>query len=141
MVYEGIAPSGWTCIAYDTADANGKTAAILTIRNNGTEKVLYGIDWNDQNARVYGFLEAGETKEVRVENASAAAPSTSLSTACLRRKRSHRLPEKDSYSGNVDILSLVYADGPAPVVPSDSAWTGAAIYTVSEKDGITNVTL
>lgn len=140
VVYEGIAPSGWTCIAYDTADANGKTAAILTIRNNGTEKVLYGIDWNDQNARVYGFLEAGETKEVRVENASASGPINFFIDSCYDANDPTRLPEKDSYSGNVDILSLVYADGPAPVVPSDSAWTGAAIYTVSEKDGITNVT-
>ena len=140
VVYEGIAPSGWTCIAYDTADANGKTAAILTIRNNGTEKVLYGIDWNDQNARVYGFLEAGETKEVRVENASASGPINFFIDSCYDANDPTRLPEKDSYSGNVDILSLVYADGPAPVVPSDSAWTGAAIYTVSEKDGVTNVT-
>lgn len=140
VVYEGIAPSGWTCIAYDTADANGKTAAILTIRNNGTEKVLYGIDWNDQNARVYGFLEAGETKEVRVENASASGPINFFIDSCYDANDPARLPEKDSYSGNVDILSLVYADGPAPVVPSDSAWTGAAIYTVSEKDGVTNVT-
>ena len=140
VVYEGIAPSGWTCIAYDTADANGRTAAIITIRNNGTEKVLYGIDWNDQNARVYGFLEAGETKEVRVENASASGPINFFIDSCYDANDPARLPEKDSYSGNVDILSLVYADGPAPVVPSDSAWTGAAIYTVSEKDGITNVT-
>ncbi len=140
VVYEGIAPSGWTCIAYDTADANGKSAAILTIRNNGTEKVLYGIDWNDQNARVYGFLEAGETKEVRVENASASGPINFFIDSCYDANDPTRLPEKDSYSGNVDILSLVYADGPAPVVPSDSAWTGAAIYTVSEKDGVTNVT-
>ncbi|PWM51036.1 MAG: hypothetical protein DBX60_07855 [Bacillota bacterium] len=140
VVYEGIAPSGWTCIAYDTADANGKTAAVLTIRNNGTEKVLYGIDWNDQNARVYGFLEAGETKEVRVENASASGNINFFIDSCYDANDPTRLPEKDSYSGNVDILSLVYADGPAPVVPSDSAWTGAAIYTVSEKDGVTNVT-
>ena len=140
VVYEGVAPSGWTCIAYDTADANGRTAAIITIRNNGTEKVLYGIDWNDQNARVYGFLEAGETKEVRVENASASGPINFFIDSCYDANDPTRLPEKDSYSGNVDILSLVYADGPAPVVPSDSAWTGAAIYTVSEKDGITNVT-
>lgn len=140
VVYEGIAPSGWTCIAYDTADANGKTAAILTIRNNGTEKVLYGIDWNDQNARVYGFLEAGETKEVRVENASASGNINFFIDSCYDANDPTRLPEKDSYSGNVDILSLVYADGPAPVEPSDSAWTGAAIYTVSEKDGVTNVT-
>lgn len=140
VVYEGIAPSGWTCIAYDTADANGKTAAILTIRNNGTEKVLYGIDWNDQNARVYGFLEAGETKEVRVENASASGPINFFIDSCYDANDPARLPEKDSYSGNVDILSLTYEEGPAPVVPSDSAWTGAAIYTVSEKDGVTNVT-
>ena len=140
VVYEGIAPSGWTCIAYDTADANGKTAAILTIRNNGTEKVLYGIDWNDQNARVYGFLEAGETKEVRVENASASGPINFFIDSCYDANDPARLPEKDSYSGNVDILSLVYADGPAPVVPSDSAWAGAAVYTVSEEDGVTNVT-
>ena len=140
VVYEGIAPSGWTCIAYDTADANGKTAAILTIRNNGTEKVLYGIDWNDQNARVYGFLEAGETKEVRVENASASGPINFFIDSCYDANDPSRVPEKDSYSGNVDILSLTYEEGPAPVVPSDSAWTGAAIYTVSEKDGITNVT-
>ncbi len=140
VVYEGIAPSGWTCIAYDTADANGKTAAIITIRNNGTEKVLYGIDWNDQNARVYGFLEAGEAKEVRVENASASGPINFFIDSCYDANDPSRVPEKDSYSGNVDILSLTYEEGPAPVVPSDSAWTGPDIYTVSEKDGITNVT-
>ena len=140
VVYEGVAPSGWTCIAYDTADANGRTAAIITIRNNGTEKVLYGIDWNDQNARVYGFLEAGETKEVRVENALASGPINFFIDSCYDANDPTRLPEKDSYSGNVDILSLTYEEGPAPVVPSDSAWTGPDIYTVSEKDGITNVT-
>ena len=77
---------------------------------------------------------------MRVENASASGPINFFIDSCYDANDPTRLPEKDSYSGNVDILSLVYADGPAPVVPSDSAWTGAAIYTVSEKDGITNVT-
>ena len=138
VTFDNISPTAWSCLAYD-ASSGGKTVAVLTLRNNGSEKVLYGIDWNSEANRQYGFLEAGETKEVRLENASASGVINFFLDSCYDANDPSRLPDKEEYSGDVDIVSLTYEEGDTPVVPVTPGWAGAAVYTVSEKDGITNV--
>lgn len=68
----------WCCVAYainGTAEGNTLT---IQLKNNGEEKVLYGIDWNDANARKYGYIEPGATAEIKLQNAAMTGPGQSL---------------------------------------------------------------
>ena len=138
VTFDNISPTEWSCLSYDASATDGNNVAVLTIRNNGEEKVLYGIDWNNEAGRQYGFLEAGETKEVRLTNAAASGVINFFLDSCYDANDPSRLPDKEEYSGDVDIVSLTYdKEEIAPPVTTD--WTGADVYTVSAEDGVTHV--
>lgn len=137
VTFDKISPTAWSCLAYDASASDGNNVAVLTIRNNGTEKVLYGIDWNNEAGRQYGFLAAGETKELRLLNVSASGPINFFLDSCYDANDPSRLPDKEEYSGDVDIVSLTYDK---EEIAETSPWTGAGVYTVTAKDGVTNVT-
>lgn len=152
ITYENVAAGAWTCLAWGIDAAEGNTATI-ELRNNGTEKVLYGIDWNDEPARKYGFIEPGDTIEVKVQNAAKTGAINIFIDSCYDADDPNRQPTKDSYSGDIDILGVTFTDEaidtpdpdePDDPVVNDSGWNSsvAGAYTVSsEKAGvIANVT-
>lgn len=152
ITYENVAAGAWTCLVWGIDAAEGNTATI-ELRNNGTEKVLYGIDWNDEPARKYGFIEPGDTIEVKVQNAAKTGTINFFLDSCYDAKDPNRQPTKDSYSGDIDILGVTFTDEaidtpdpdePDDPVVNDSGWNSsvAGAYTVSsEKAGvIANVT-
>ena len=149
VTYENVGSNAWTCLAWGIDAAEGNTATI-ELRNNGTEKVLYGIDWNDEPARKYGFIEPGDTIEVKVQNAAKTGAINIFIDSCYDAKDPNRQPTKDSYSGDIDILGVTFTDeaidtpDPDDPVVNDSGWNSsvAGAYTVSsEKAGvIANVT-
>ena len=152
ITYENVAAGAWTCLAWGIDAAEGNTATI-ELRNNGTEKVLYGIDWNDEPARKYGYIEPGDTIEVKVQNAAKTGAINIFIDSCYDAKDPNRQPTKDSYSGDIDILGVTFTDEaidtpdpdePDDPVVNDSGWNSsvAGAYTVSsEKAGvIANVT-
>lgn len=149
ITYENVAAGAWTCLAWGIDAAEGNTATI-ELRNNGTEKVLYGIDWNDEPARKYGFIEPGETIEVKVQNAAKTGAINIFIDSCYDAKDPNRQPTKDSYSGDIDILGVTFTDetietpDPDEPVIGSSAWgvveKGAGKYVITEEDGVTNVT-
>lgn len=152
VTYENVESNAWTCLAWGIDAAEGNTATI-ELRNNGTEKVLYGIDWNDEPARKYGFIEPGDTIEVKVQNAAKTGAINIFIDSCYDADDPNRQPTKDSYSGDIDILGVTFTDEaidtpdpdePDDPVVNDSGWNSsvAGAYTVSsEKAGvIANVT-
>ena len=152
VTYENVGSNAWTCLAWGIDAAEGNTATI-ELRNNGTEKVLYGIDWNDEPARKYGFIEPGDTIEVKVQNAAKTGAINIFIDSCYDADDPNRQPTKDSYSGDIDILGVTFTDEaidtpdpdePDDPVVNDSGWNSsvAGAYTVSsEKAGvIANVT-
>ena len=149
VTYENVESNAWTCLAWGIDAAEGNTATI-ELRNNGTEKVLYGIDWNDEPARKYGFIEPGDTIEVKVQNAAKTGAINIFIDSCYDAKDPNRQPTKDSYSGDIDILGVTFTDeaidtpDPDEPVIGSSAWgvveKGAGKYVITEEDGVTNVT-
>ena len=149
ITYENVAAGAWTCLVWGIDAAEGNTATI-ELRNNGTEKVLYGIDWNDEPARKYGFIEPGDTIEVKVQNAAKTGAINIFIDSCYDADDPNRQPTKDSYSGDIDILGVTFTDeaidtpDPDEPVIGSSAWgvveKGAGKYVITEEDGVTNVT-
>ena len=121
VTYPEAGPANGSCIAYDAPEADNYLYAVVTLRNDGAVRVLYGIDWNDQNARVYGFLEAGETVSVEVskpKTRSAAGPINVFIDSCYDAGYKNEKPT--SFSGKVTILSVEYSnESTAP----ESPWT------------------
>ena len=146
ITYENVAADAWACLAWGIDAADGNTAAI-ELCNNGTEKVLYGIDWNDANARKYGYIEPGDTVVVKVQNAAKTGAINIFLDSCYPAYDSS---VTEAHSGNIDILGVTFTDetidtpDPDEPVIGSSAWgvvtDGAGKYVITEEDGVTNVT-
>ena len=135
VTYPEAGPAEWSCIAYDAPEADNYLYAVVTLRNDGAVRVLYGIDWNDQNARVYGFLEAGETVSVEVRKPntrSAAGPINVFIDSCYDAGYKNEKPT--SFSGKVTILSVEYSnESTAP----ESPWTANSNHFTADGNTIT----
>ena len=139
VTYKDLAPNMWCCVAYainGTAEGNTLT---IQLKNNGVEKVLYGIDWNSEATRQYGYIEPGATAEIRLQNEAMTGPVNLFLDSCYPGYDSS---VTDPHSGDVDIVSMVFTneeiappeepDDPDPV---DVAWgvvdSGKSLYTIT----------
>ena len=144
VTYKDLAPDMWCCVAYainGTAEGNTLT---IQLKNNGEEKVLYGIDWNSEASRQYGYIEPGATAEIRLQNAAMTGPVNLFLDSCYPGYDSS---VTDPHSGDVDIVSMVFTneeiappeepDDPDPV---DVAWgvvdSGKSFYDIKEGENI-----
>ena len=135
VTYSENGPAEWSCLAYDKDEADGYLYAVVTLRNDGAVRVLYGIDWNDQNARVYGFIEPGDTVSVEVSKPntrSAAGPINVFIDSCYGAGYENDRP--GMFSGKVTILSVEYSnESTAP----ESPWTANSNYFTADGNTIT----
>lgn len=139
VTYKDLAPNMWCCVAYainGTADGNTLT---IQLKNNGEEKVLYGIDWNSEATRQYGYIEPGATAEIRLQNEAMTGAVNLFLDSCYPGYDSS---VTDPHSGDVDIVSMEFTneeiappevpDDPDPV---DVAWgvvdNGKSLYTIT----------
>ena len=139
VTYKDLAPDMWCCVAYainGTADGNTLT---IQLKNNGEGKVLYGIDWNSEATRQYGYIEPGATAEIRLQNEAMTGPVNLFLDSCYPGYDSS---VTDPHSGDVDIVSMEFTneeiappevpDDPDPV---DVAWgvvdNGKSLYTIT----------
>lgn len=144
VTYKDLAPDMWCCVAYainGTAEGNTLT---IQLKNNGEGKVLYGIDWNSEASRQYGYIEPGATAEIRLQNAAMTGPVNLFLDSCYPGYDSSVI---DPHSGDVDIVSMVFTneeiappeepDDPDPV---DVAWgvvnSGKSFYDIKEGENI-----
>ncbi|HIY99373.1 MAG TPA: hypothetical protein H9676_01570 [Firmicutes bacterium] len=144
VTYKDLAPDMWCCVAYainGTAEGNTLT---IQLKNNGEEKVLYGIDWNSEASRQYGYIEPGATAEIRLQNAAMTGPVNLFLDSCYPGYDSS---VTDPHSGDVDIVSMAFTneeiappeepDDPDPV---DVAWgvvdSGKSFYDIKEGENI-----
>lgn len=139
VTYKDLAPDMWCCVAYainGTAEGNTLT---IQLKNNGEEKVLYGIDWNDANARKYGYIEPGATAEIKLQNAAMTGPVNLFLDSCYPGYDSS---VTDLHSGDVDIVSMEFTneviappEEPDEPDPVDVAWgvvdSGKSLYTIT----------
>lgn len=139
VTYKDLASNMWSCVAYainGTAEGNTLT---IQLKNNGVGKVLYGIDWNSEATRQYGYIEPGATAEIRLQNEAMTGPVNLFLDSCYPGYDSS---VTDPHSGDVDIVSMVFTneeiappeepDDPDPV---DVAWgvvdSGKSLYTIT----------
>ena len=139
VTYKDLAPDKWCCVAYainGTAEGNMLT---IQLKNNGEEKVLYGIDWNSEATRQYGYIEPGATAEIRLQNEAMTGAVNLFLDSCYPGYDSS---VTDPHSGDVDIVSMEFTneeiappevpDDPDPV---DVAWgvvdNGKSLYTIT----------
>lgn len=139
VTYKDLAPNLWCCVAYainGTAEGNTLT---IQLKNNGEEKVLYGIDWNSEATRRYGYIEPGATAEIKLQNEAMTGPVNLFLDSCYPGYDSS---VTDPHSGDVDIVSMEFTneviappeepDDPDPV---DVAWgvvdSGKSLYTIT----------
>lgn len=144
VTYKDLAPDMWCCVAYainGTAEGNTLT---IQLKNNGEGKVLYGIDWNSEASRQYGYIEPGATAEIRLQNAAMTGPVNLFLDSCYPGYDSS---VTDPHSGDVDIVSMAFTneeivppeepDDPDPV---DVAWgvvdSGKSFYDIKEGENI-----
>ncbi len=144
VTYKDLAPDMWCCVAYainGTAEGNTLT---IQLKNNGEENVLYGIDWNSEASRQYGYIEPGATAEIRLQNAAMTGPVNLFLDSCYPGYDSS---VTDPHSGDVDIVSMAFTneeiappeepDDPDPV---DVAWgvvdSGKSLYAIKEGENI-----
>ena len=138
VTYPEAGPAEWSCIAYDAPEADNYLYAVVTLRNDGAVRVLYGIDWNDQNARVYGFLEAGDTVSVEVskpKTRSAAGPINVFIDSCYDAGYENDRP--GMFSGKVTILSVTYSNETTVEPAPESPWTANSNYFTADGNTIT----
>ena len=139
VTYKDLAPNLWCCVAYainGTAEGNTLT---IQLKNNGVGKVLYGIDWNSEATRQYGYIEPGATAEIELQNEAMTGPVNLFLDSCYPGYDSS---VTDPHSGDVDIVSMEFTneeiappeepDDPDPV---DVAWgvvdSGKSLYTIT----------
>lgn len=139
VTYKDLAPDMWCCVAYainGTAEGNTLT---IQLKNNGEEKVLYGIDWNSVASRQYGYIEPRVTAEIRLQNEAMTGAVNLFLDSCYPGYDSS---VTDPHSGDVDIVSMEFTneeiappevpDDPDPV---DVAWgvvdNGKSLYTIT----------
>ena len=144
VTYKDLAPDMWCCVAYainGTAEGNTLT---IQLKNNGEEKVLYGIDWNSEATRQYGYIEPGATAEIRLQNEAMTGAVNLFLDSCYPGYDSS---VTDPHSGDVDIVSMAFTneeiappeepDDPDPV---DVAWgvvdSGKSLYAIKEGENI-----
>ena len=144
VTYKDLAPNMWCCVAYainGTAEGNTLT---IQLKNNGEEKVLYGIDWNSEATRQYGYIEPGATAEIRLQNEAMTGAVNLFLDSCYPGYDSS---VTDPHSGDVDIVSMAFTneeiappeepDDPDPV---DVAWgvvdSGKSLYAIKEGENI-----
>lgn len=144
VTYTDLAADRWCCVAYGIDSSRGNTVTI-TLRNNGTEQVLYGIDWNDQASRQYAYLASGGTANIKLQNASGTGPINLFLDSCYPGYDSS---VTDAHSGDVDIVSMEFSDEtitpPDPGTSDVNGWSvvsgGAGYYTISDKaDVLANI--
>lgn len=144
VTYKDLAPDMWCCVAYainGTAEGNTLT---IQLKNNGEEKVLYGIDWNSVASRQYGYIEPRVTAEIRLQNEAMTGAVNLFLDSCYPGYDSS---VTDPHSGDVDIVSMAFTneeiappekpDDPDPV---DVAWgvvdSGKSLYAIKEGENI-----
>ena len=139
VTYKDLAPNMWCCVAYainGTAEGNTLT---IQLKNNGEEKVLYGIDWNSEATRQYGYIEPGATAEIRLQNEAMTGAVNLFLDSCYPGYDSS---VTDPHSGDVDIVSMAFTneeiappEEPGDPDPVDVAWgvvdNGKSLYTIT----------
>lgn len=139
VTYKDLAPNMWCCVAYainGTAEGNTLT---IQLKNNGEEKVLYGIDWNSEATRQYGYIEPGATAEIRLQNEAMTGAVNLFLDSCYPGYDSS---VTDPHSGDVDIVSMEFTneeiappEEPGDPDPVDVAWgvvdNGKSLYTIT----------
>ena len=139
VTYKDLAPDMWCCVAYainGTAEGNTLT---IQLKNNGEEKVLYGIDWNSEATRQYGYIEPGATAEIRLQNEAMTGAVNLFLDSCYPGYDSS---VTDPHSGDVDIVSMEFTneeiappEEPGDPDPVDVAWgvvdNGKSLYTIT----------
>ena len=146
VTYENLAYNLWSCIVYPVSDAQRKNTVTITLRNNGEEDILYGIDLSDEANRQYGYLAPGETKELKLQNAAAYDAINFFIDTCYPGYDAS--VTEGTFSGDLDIVSLEFSDETIsqPETPSSvNGWgiveSGKSLYTISAKEGVlANVT-
>lgn len=131
--YEGVTPSLWANLYRDVTAEERTDIVKITLRNNGENKVLYGIDLSDEPNRQYGWLEAGETKTVTLTNTAVYGVINFFLDCCYQGDYT---TDQETLSGNIDIVSLEFVEDVAPDPdPSALNWTTNAA-NLSVKDGV-----
>ena len=139
VTYKDLAPDMWCCVAYainGTAEGNTLT---IQLKNNGVGKVLYGIDWNSEATRQYGYIEPGATAEIELQNEAMTGPVNLFLDSCYPGYDSS---VTDLHSGDVDIVSMEFTneviappEEPDEPDPVDVAWgvvdSGKSLYTIT----------
>lgn len=144
VTYENLSYNLWSCIVYPVTDAARRNTVTLELRNNGEEDVLYGIDLSDEAHRQYGYIPAGETVEVVLQNAAAWEAINFFIDSCYPGYDAS--VTEGTFSGDIDIVSMTMEDrtigtpDPDPQPGTVNGWgvvaAGADKYTISEKDGV-----
>ena len=148
VTYTGMNPTGWTPLAAEVpADmADGPTVTIL-VRNNGTDTVKYKYSLDKSGAAVaelFGTIEGGATETLTLT-------ADSYTTICLFFDCCYD-PQtdtdmKDSYSGDLDILSVEFSGGSeTPETPEEPevsdlevTWETDAAFEIAEGENGTTV--
>ncbi len=143
VTYTDLQPGAWCCVAYGIEASRGNTLTI-TLRNNGEAQALYGIDWNSEATRQYGYLAPGESREIRLQNASGTGPINLFLDSCYP---GFDATVTDPHSGDIDIVSMTFSEEeittpePDPGPSTDTnGWgvvdSGKGLYTISGKEGV-----
>ena len=120
----------------------------LTVRNNGSEKLLFGAELGSDASRQYAWIEAGQTVTVTLHSGEAYNVINFFLDCCYYGGEYDT--EHATLSGDVDIVSLEFTNeqGGDPDQPSEepdqpneaNGWkvveSGSAYYQISEKDGV-----
>lgn len=137
--YEGVTPSLWANLYRDVTAEERTDIVKITLRNNGENKVLYGIDLSDESNRQYGWLKAGETETVTLTNTAVYGVINFFLDCCYQGDYT---TDQETLSGNIDIVSLEFVEDVAPDPdpepdpdPSALNWTTNAA-NLSVKNGV-----
>lgn len=145
VTYANMNPTGWTPLAAEVpSDLAANSTVTVQVRNNGTETVKYKYSLDKSGAavaEVFGTIAGGATETLTLTAEGGYTTICLFFDCCYDPAADTGI--KESYSGNLDILSVTFsggADEPVQLTPADVTWaTSDPAFTLQKGENGTTV--
>lgn len=144
VTYTDIAPTAWTPLSTDVPASMAQPTVTVKVRNNGTDTVKYKYSLDKSGAavaEVFGTIAGGATETLTLTAEGGYTTICLFFDCCYDPAADTGI--KESYSGNLDILSVTFsggADEPVQLTPADVTWaTSDPAFTLQKGENGTTV--
>lgn len=144
VTYTDIAPTAWTPLSTDVPASMAQPTVTVQVRNNGTDTVKYKYSLDKSGAavaEVFGTIAGGATETLTLTAEGGYTTICLFFDCCYDPAADTGI--KESYSGNLDILSVTFsggADEPVQLTPADVTWaTSDPAFTLQKGENGTTV--